>query len=151
ARRTGDGRAHVAAALDRGERWQQAAERVPRCRLYRRAHVEDATSRRQTRMTGRCVLGVWSHGSGKGQRRCSMHERALAHAAAAGAQGRQGHEAAMPTVQVNDIQIYCEIDGEGAPLVLLAGLGTDISEWDSIMGWLAQTYRVSAFDNRGAG
>jgi 3-oxoadipate enol-lactonase len=57
----------------------------------------------------------------------------------------------MPYVKVNDIQMYYEIHGDGEPLVLIVGLGTDISEWDGIIGWLAKTYRIVAFDNRGAG
>ncbi len=40
----------------------------------------------------------------------------------------------MPTIQVNDIQMYDEIHGEGEPLALLVGLGTDISEWSGIIG-----------------
>jgi 3-oxoadipate enol-lactonase len=57
----------------------------------------------------------------------------------------------MPYVKVNDIQMYYEIQGEGEPLLLIVGLGTDISEWEGIIHWLAQTYKVLAFDNRGAG
>jgi pimeloyl-ACP methyl ester carboxylesterase len=57
----------------------------------------------------------------------------------------------MPSVQINDIQMYYEIHGDGEPLVLILGLGTDISEWDGIIRWLAQKYKVLAFDNRGAG
>ena len=57
----------------------------------------------------------------------------------------------MPTMRVKDIQVYYEIHGEGAPLALILGLGTDVSEWESIIQPLAQHYRVIAFDNRGAG
>jgi 3-oxoadipate enol-lactonase len=57
----------------------------------------------------------------------------------------------MPYVKVNDIQMYYEIHGDGEPLLLIVGLGTDISEWEGIIHWLAQTYKVLAFDNRGAG
>ncbi len=57
----------------------------------------------------------------------------------------------MPYVKVNDIQMYYEIHGDGEPLVLIVGLGTDISEWDGIIRWLAKKYKVLAFDNRGAG
>ena len=57
----------------------------------------------------------------------------------------------MPYVEVNDIQMYYEIHGDGEPLVLIVGLATDISEWDGIIRWLAQKYKVLAFDNRGAG
>ncbi|HEX6484708.1 MAG TPA: alpha/beta hydrolase [Ktedonobacteraceae bacterium] len=57
----------------------------------------------------------------------------------------------MPYVKVNDIDIYYEIHGDGESLVLIVGLGTDISEWDGIIRWLAKKYKVLAFDNRGAG
>ena len=57
----------------------------------------------------------------------------------------------MPYVKINDIQMYYEIHGDGEPLVLIVGLGTDISEWEGIIHWLAQKYQVLAFDNRGVG
>jgi pimeloyl-ACP methyl ester carboxylesterase len=57
----------------------------------------------------------------------------------------------MPYVIVNDIQMYYELHGDGEPLVLVVGLGTDISEWGGIVGWFAKKYKVLAFDNRGAG
>ena len=47
--------------------------------------------------------------------------------------------------------MYYEIQGEGEPLVLILGLGTDISEWDRIIHWLAKKCQVLAFDNRGVG
>lgn len=51
----------------------------------------------------------------------------------------------MPEIHVNDIQMYYELHGEGEPLVLILGLGTDISEWSGIIGALAQYYKVIAF------
>lgn len=57
----------------------------------------------------------------------------------------------MPTVQVNDINLYYEVHGAGAPLVLIGGLGTDLSEWESLIRPLAEHRQVVAFDNRGAG
>ncbi len=57
----------------------------------------------------------------------------------------------MPYVKANDIHMYYEIHGEGEPLVLILGLGTDISEWGGIIGWFAEKYQVLAFDNRGVG
>lgn len=57
----------------------------------------------------------------------------------------------MPTVQVNDIQVYYELRGEGQPLVLILGLAIDVSEVEPIIGWFAERYRVLAFDNRGVG
>lgn len=47
----------------------------------------------------------------------------------------------MPYVKVNDIQMYYEIHGDGEPLVLIVGLGTDISEWGGIIRWLATKYK----------
>lgn len=66
----------------------------------------------------------------------------------------------MPYVKVNDIQMYYEIHDEregetnseeDEPLVLIMGLGTDISKWDAFIRSFAKKYRVLAFDNRGAG
>lgn len=60
----------------------------------------------------------------------------------------------MPVVQVNDIQIYYEIHGEGEPLILIGGLAndsTDYTERSKIVSELAQHYKVIAFDNRGVG
>lgn len=57
----------------------------------------------------------------------------------------------MPTVKVNDITMYYELQGAGEPLVLIAGLRLDLSDYHGIDSWLAQKYQVLAFDNRGAG
>ena len=57
----------------------------------------------------------------------------------------------MPTVKVNDIQMYYEVHGKGEVLVFIAGLGFDLSEFSEITGWLSQKCQVLAFDNRGAG
>src|ERR1700731_3998370 len=57
----------------------------------------------------------------------------------------------MPYVKANDIQMYYEIHGDGEPLMLILGLATDLSEWRAIIHWLAQRYKVLAFDNRGVG
>lgn len=57
----------------------------------------------------------------------------------------------MPTLKVNNIDIYYDIHGQGQPLVFIAGLGLDLSEYGSLVTELAQNNRVLAFDNRGAG
>ena len=57
----------------------------------------------------------------------------------------------MPFVQVHDIRMYYEVHGEGEPLAMIPGLGTDVSEWQSIIQPLARHRKVIAFDNRGAG
>ena len=57
----------------------------------------------------------------------------------------------MPTVKVNDIDIYYEIHGNGEPLVLICGLGGDVTRWYRNIPGLSRDFRVIAFDNRGAG
>lgn len=62
----------------------------------------------------------------------------------------------MPTsgggrVRVGDIAIYYEIHGSGSPLVLIGGLGADLTILASITAELADNHRVLTFDNRGAG
>ncbi len=57
----------------------------------------------------------------------------------------------MPTVKVGDINMYYEVHGEGEPLVLIMGLGGDITRWWRILPVLAKEFRVIAFDNRGVG
>jgi 3-oxoadipate enol-lactonase len=57
----------------------------------------------------------------------------------------------MPVQRVRDIDMYYEVHGTGEPLVLIGGLGNDISEWGWMVEWCARTHTVLAFDNRGAG
>ena len=57
----------------------------------------------------------------------------------------------MPKITVNDIAIYYEIHGEGQPLLLIAGLGTDLTLYEPITRELSKKYRVIVFDNRGVG
>lgn len=57
----------------------------------------------------------------------------------------------MPTVRVNDIELYYEVHGEGPPLLLVPGLGVDITFFRNIIDDLATSCRVVAFDPRGAG
>jgi 3-oxoadipate enol-lactonase len=57
----------------------------------------------------------------------------------------------MPSVKVNDINVYYELHGQGEPLVIINGLGSDMTDFMPITLRLSQNYRVLAFDNRGAG
>jgi pimeloyl-ACP methyl ester carboxylesterase len=57
----------------------------------------------------------------------------------------------MPTVSVDGLRMYYELVGAGPPLVLIGGLGLDLSECGQLIDALAPHYRVLAFDNRGAG
>lgn len=57
----------------------------------------------------------------------------------------------MPTICVNDIDLYYEIYGNGEPLVLISGLGYGLWQWHKMIPLLAEKRLVIAFDNRGAG
>lgn len=57
----------------------------------------------------------------------------------------------MPTVKVNDIDIYYEIHGAGEPLVLIAGLNSDHTLYRSVLPRLVTHNQVVLFDNRGVG
>lgn len=57
----------------------------------------------------------------------------------------------MPQVRVGDINVHCEIHGEGEPLLLIMGLGSDLSGWALQTPEFSRRYRVVVFDNRGVG
>ncbi len=57
----------------------------------------------------------------------------------------------MPTISVNDIDMYYEVHGEGEPLVLIAGTNSDHTLYRGITPQLAAKYQVIVFDNRGVG
>jgi 3-oxoadipate enol-lactonase len=57
----------------------------------------------------------------------------------------------VPIARINDVGIYYEVHGDGAPVLLIGGLGNDISMFGGTIARLAQGSRVIAFDNRGAG
>jgi 3-oxoadipate enol-lactonase len=57
----------------------------------------------------------------------------------------------VPPIAANGIELYYESHGTGAPLVVLGGLGLDLSEKGVLTRPLADRFRVIAADNRGAG
>ena len=57
----------------------------------------------------------------------------------------------MPTVKVNDINMYYEVYGEGEPFVLITGLSADLTGWILQIADFSREYQVMAFDNRGSG
>ena len=61
-------------------------------------------------------------------------------------QASEGHRA-----RVGDISIYHELNGSGPPLVLIGGLGADLTMLDALTIELAEHHQVLTFDNRGAG
>jgi pimeloyl-ACP methyl ester carboxylesterase len=59
--------------------------------------------------------------------------------------------AVMGMVVVDDIEMYYESRGSGPALVMIGGLGIEMSELDTLIAPLSTRFRVVAFDNRGAG
>ena len=59
--------------------------------------------------------------------------------------------AAVPIARINDLGIYYEVRGDGPPVLLIGGLGNDVSMYGGIIARLVQSSRVIAFDNRGSG
>jgi pimeloyl-ACP methyl ester carboxylesterase len=57
----------------------------------------------------------------------------------------------MPKVQANGIDVYYEAQGNGEPVLLIAGFGCDHTHWARVARTLAGRFRVVAFDNRGVG
>jgi len=57
----------------------------------------------------------------------------------------------MPTVRVNDIDLYYETYGQGTPLILVVGLRRNLDWWYRQIPDLSRNFYVVAFDNRGAG
>lgn len=58
----------------------------------------------------------------------------------------------MPKVKVNDIEIYYEIHGEGAPLILIMGFTGNTKWWNPrVIRTLANHFKTIIFDNRGVG
>ncbi len=57
----------------------------------------------------------------------------------------------MPKVQVNGINLYYEVQGEGEPLLLIYGLAGRGNGWKFQVDGLSPRFRTITFDNRGVG
>lgn len=57
----------------------------------------------------------------------------------------------MPTFNANGIELYYEEQGEGAPLILLHGLGANRAMFKREMEHWGASYRVIGLDSRGHG
>jgi 3-oxoadipate enol-lactonase len=57
----------------------------------------------------------------------------------------------MPKAKVNGVTIDYRIEGQGEPLILIIGLGSDQSNWRLQIGLFKKYFRIITFDNRGAG
>ena len=54
-------------------------------------------------------------------------------------------------VRANGLDIWTEQVGEGPDVLLIGGLGDTVESWQFQLDGLADRYRLTAFDNRGAG
>ncbi len=57
----------------------------------------------------------------------------------------------MPKINIGDIDLNYQEQGQGEPLILIHGLNGDISGWILVMPELAKYYRTIAIDVRGHG
>ncbi|MDR1954762.1 MAG: alpha/beta hydrolase [Candidatus Methanoplasma sp.] len=57
----------------------------------------------------------------------------------------------MPYADVNGIDLYYEIEGNGPPLVLVTGFVADVGFWGKASKILSKRFTVIKVDNRGAG
>lgn len=57
----------------------------------------------------------------------------------------------MPTIPVNEAELYYEIHGEGATVVLAHGIGGNHAIWYQQVAVLSRSYQVLVFDHRGFG
>jgi 3-oxoadipate enol-lactonase len=57
----------------------------------------------------------------------------------------------MPYADANGVRLYYEQEGSGPDLVLIMGLGAHLGAWALQRPDLSRHFRVTAFDNRGAG
>lgn len=57
----------------------------------------------------------------------------------------------MPKLDVRGATLNYRTVGDGSPLVLVHGSGTDLTTWDGVVDELAHDHQVIAYDRRGYG
>lgn len=57
----------------------------------------------------------------------------------------------MPKAKINGITIDYMVEGQGEPLIMIIGLGSDQSNWRLQTALFKKYYRTITFDNRGVG
>jgi len=57
----------------------------------------------------------------------------------------------MPKITIGDAQVHYHVHGAGEPLLLIAGLASDLYTWKKALPQLEKRHKVIVFDNRGSG
>jgi 3-oxoadipate enol-lactonase len=57
----------------------------------------------------------------------------------------------MPLMDIGQVRLHYHVQGEGEPVVLITGLGGDLTFWKGLVPLLSQKFEVISFDPRGAG
>ncbi len=57
----------------------------------------------------------------------------------------------MPYAQVNGVKLYYEVHGDGDPVILICGLGSQLQSWATQVPIYSKHFKVIVFDNRGSG
>jgi pimeloyl-ACP methyl ester carboxylesterase len=55
----------------------------------------------------------------------------------------------MPIANIENLNIYYEIIGQGQPLVMIRGVGSNVDHWYEQVPVLSKNYQLLVFDNRG--
>ena len=55
----------------------------------------------------------------------------------------------MPIADLENLKIYYEIIGQGQPLVMIRGVGSNVDHWYEQVPALSKKYQLLVFDNRG--
>jgi len=57
----------------------------------------------------------------------------------------------MAVLQLEDVELYYEMTGEGEPLLLIHGLGSSVRDWQEQVPFFAEQFQVITVDVRGHG
>lgn len=57
----------------------------------------------------------------------------------------------MTMISIDDLDLYCEMTGDGPPLLMIAGLASDSQSWATVAPLLSSSHRLIMPDNRAVG